>query len=545
MNRKIELLDCTLRDGGYCNYWRFGTENIPEIIAGLRKAKIEMIECGFLTDRVDYDEERTLYTQIEQADEMLRQAAALCGENIQEWDCMPALMINVGEYDVGTLPAASETKVKIIRLAFHKKNMDNALRDGGKIKELGYNVFLQPMVSMGYTDEEFLKLIEKANRLVPYAFYIVDSFGMMKEKDLLRYFMLAETNLNKGICLGFHPHNNLQLAYANSRKFIEMDTERRLILDVSVMGMGRGAGNLNGELMVSHMNEYFGKDYVLKPLLRIIDEILNVFYKKRYWGYSLPNYLAAVYRVHPNYAMYLEEKQTLTLENMEDILKKIDGEKAVSFDKHLIEKLYVERPDEDLHTDSHLREFVSKIKGAEALIIAPGRSAAEQAGDIIEFAARSRAVTFSVNFCYPYMTTDYVFISNQRRFKDLAHADGSKIIVTSNIHMEHAFIRAAYSDLLVSNELVEDNAVLMLIQFLYRCGAAKVVLAGMDGYSYHPDRDYINSKMEIISEIEAIDEKNKAIRESIEGLSKKIPISTVTAPKYIHIHDYVNSVERP
>ena len=62
-----------------------------------------MIECGFLTDRVDYDEERTLYTQIEQADEMLRQAAALCGENIQEWDCMPALMINVGEYDVGTL----------------------------------------------------------------------------------------------------------------------------------------------------------------------------------------------------------------------------------------------------------------------------------------------------------------------------------------------------------------------------------------------------------------------------------------------------------
>ena len=106
----------------------------------------------------------------------------------------------------------------------------------------------------------------------------------------------------------------------------------------------------------------------------------------------------------------------------------------------------------------------------------------------------------------------------------MAHADGSKIIVTSNIHMEHAFIRAAYSDLLVSNELVEDNAVLMLIQFLCRCGAAKVVLAGMDGYSYHPDRDYINSKMEIISEIEAIDEKNKAIRESIEGLSKKIPI---------------------
>ena len=74
----------------------------------------------------------------------------------------------------------------------------------GRLKNWGITFFLQPMVSMGYTDEEFLKLIEKANRLVPYAFYIVDSFGMMKEKDLLRYFMLAETNLNKGICLGFH-----------------------------------------------------------------------------------------------------------------------------------------------------------------------------------------------------------------------------------------------------------------------------------------------------------------------------------------------------
>ena len=109
------------------------------------------------------------------------------------------------------------------------------------------------MVSLSYTDEEFLDLIRRVNELEPYAFYIVDSFGMMKRKDLTRLFYLVEHNLNENIKIGFHSHNNMQLAYSNAQSLVDLHSDRELIIDASVYGMGRGAGNLNTELFVQYM----------------------------------------------------------------------------------------------------------------------------------------------------------------------------------------------------------------------------------------------------------------------------------------------------
>ena len=118
------------------------------------------------------------------------------------------------------------------------------------VKEKGYKVFVQAMVSVAYTDEEFLELISKVNELEPYAFYIVDSFGMMKRKDLTRLFYIVEHNLKQSIWIGFHSHNNMQLAYSNAQSLVDMQTKRNIIIDSSVYGMGRGACNLNTELFV-------------------------------------------------------------------------------------------------------------------------------------------------------------------------------------------------------------------------------------------------------------------------------------------------------
>ena len=46
---RIQVLDCTLRDGGYCNQWKFGYENAKKIISSLVNAGVEIIECGFKT----------------------------------------------------------------------------------------------------------------------------------------------------------------------------------------------------------------------------------------------------------------------------------------------------------------------------------------------------------------------------------------------------------------------------------------------------------------------------------------------------------------
>ena len=243
---KIRLLDCTLRDGGYCNDWIFGKNNIHKIIKGLLEANIDIIECGYISQKKEFNIDRTQYTSFKQIGEYIpqnREGKIFVG------------MINYGEYNIDDIPQYDGMSVEGIRVAFHKREMENALEFCKKLKEKGYKVFVQGMVSLSYTDEEFIDLIKKVNNFEPYAFYIVDSFGMMKEKDLIRLFYTVEHNLSDKVHVGFHSHNNMQLAYSNCLSLTQVQSNRSIIIDASVYGMGRGAGNLNTELFTEYLNE--------------------------------------------------------------------------------------------------------------------------------------------------------------------------------------------------------------------------------------------------------------------------------------------------
>lgn len=210
--KSISVLDCTLRDGGYCNQWKFGKENILEIVTGLVSANVDYIECGFLTNQISYDDNSTQYTDLTQVSHFLSRSTI-------DKTCL--VMINYGEYEIDLLPFARETHIDGIRVAFHKKDMEGALAFCRAIKDKGYLVFLQPMVSMSYSEKEFISLLREVNKLRPHAFYIVDSFGMMKRKELMHFLDLVERNLEKDIVLGFHAHNNMQLAYSNAQYLVE------------------------------------------------------------------------------------------------------------------------------------------------------------------------------------------------------------------------------------------------------------------------------------------------------------------------------------
>ena len=185
---QIHVLDCTLRDGGYCNEWRFGFDNVKRIISGLVEANVEIIECGFITNKISYDPDVTRFTTIEEVSKVI--PANRDGKIF-------VAMMNYGEYNTKDLPPYDGTSIDGIRVAFHKKNLKESLELCKEIKAKGYLVFIQAMVSLNYSDNEFLELIRTVNEFEPYAFYIVDSFGMMKGKDLTRLFYMVEHNLKK------------------------------------------------------------------------------------------------------------------------------------------------------------------------------------------------------------------------------------------------------------------------------------------------------------------------------------------------------------
>lgn len=522
----IKVLDCTLRDGGYCNDWTFGRENILKIIRSLIEANIDMIECGYITQEQKKNVDRTQFVSLSQMSQILPDNAG---------NRTFVGMVNFGEYKLEDIPNYPGNGISGIRVCFHKKKRYEALEFCKGLKEKGYKVFIQGMVSLSYTDEEFVDMIHRVNEIEPYAFYIVDSFGAMKGKNLIRLFYMVEHNLKDNILIGFHSHNNMQLAYANCLSLCQIQTNRSVIVDSSVYGMGRGAGNLNTELFVEYLNENQDGHYLLKPLLTIIDDVLNDFYQRNYWGYSLPNYLSAKHNAHPNYAGYLDAKKTLTVEAMEDIFNLMDEDKKTGYDKNYIEELYIQYMETGKVQSEHLQELKAKVEGNTVLIIAPGMSSKEEKDRIIAYALDSGAITISINFDYPELETDYIFLSNLRRYRELEASKRRKCIVTSNVPSADVYLQTKYSDLLNKVDAVEDNAGLMLIKYLINLGAKKAVIAGIDGYSIDSTENFADKKMNFYTQKATFEAMNAGINSVLKKYKEDIELEYITTPKFVRL----------
>ena len=308
---KVKILDCTLRDGGYVNNWAFGCENIYKIISNLVCANIDYVECGFIkTDR--YFKDKTFFNsfnQINFTDIYKNQKTMFC------------LMINYGEVDVDFLPNI-DSKNLIIRVVFKKDKRIDAIKYCEKLMQKGYKVALNPMNTIGYTTEELFELIKLVNNLNPYIFTILDK------------------NLSPEIKLGFHSHNNLKLSFSNAISLLEQNTERELIIDSSVLGIGRGAGNLCTEVLSQYLNDYYNGEYNLFPILELLDECINPIFKAKPWGASVHYYLSASNSCHPNYALFLLDKKEMSVDVINKILNKIPVDKKSYYDDSLIQNLY-------------------------------------------------------------------------------------------------------------------------------------------------------------------------------------------------------------
>lgn len=329
-NFMIKIFDCTLREGGYVNDWNFQYSNIKKILSNLVLANIDYVECGFLKS-CDYNNDKTLFSAIEDLQNL----------EIELKKTKLALMVNLGEYPIERFPYCNDENI-FIRIAFKKNQIKEAIDYSKILKEKGYNIFLNPMHTITYSSNELLDLINLANNLKPKGFTIVDTTGEMREKDLVLYFNLIDSNLDKDISLGFHSHNNLQLSFSNSQCLLKICKDRELIIDTTISGIGRGAGNLCTELIIRHLNDNYNKNYDINPIIKIIDEQINPIFKDTPCGYSIFYYLSAVNSCHPNYAKYLMNKGNLSLETIDYIFKRIPQNKKLSFDIDLIEKLFAD-----------------------------------------------------------------------------------------------------------------------------------------------------------------------------------------------------------
>lgn len=524
---RVRVLDCTLRDGGYINQWNFGEDNILTIVESLDKARVEIIEVGFLTNKIVSNKSLTKFNDILDISKIIE---------LSNSRSMHVCMINFGEYELKDIPNADTNKVDGIRVAFHKKDMYNAIEFSKKIGDKGYKVFLQPMVAANYSDLQYLELIELSNKINPYAFYVVDSFGVMTEQDMTKYFFMADYNLSENCYIGFHSHNNIQLSYSNAQALIKIKTNRELIIDSSIYGMGRGAGNLNTELFLDYLNSYSKSLYDVKPLLSVIDFVLTTIYEKTRWGYSLPHYLSAVNNCHPNYATYLDGRNTLNVSDISEILNSLPIERKNSFDQEFIRNQYISYLENLVDNRNDIEKVKQEFKGKQIILVAPGMSVKYLESDSFSEQIKN-SIVISVNYIPKNILCDYVFFSNKKRYNRVEILNNENVMITSNI-IDNGIAKFIVDYTFLRNNInaVEDNSGLMLIELLSHAEPSKILLAGFDGYTYdYSTNNYASDKLSIVQSKEKIEKINLGMNYLLNEYAKKINIEFLTEPVMLKI----------
>ena len=256
---KINILDCTLRDGGYINNWGFSQSQLYRINNSLEKSKIDIVELGYLDDKKGIEENSTLFDSVRSVDKVL---------NNMPNTSTKVVMIDLFSFNLDNLPLKMNTKIDGIRLAFHKQDINDALDASKIIIDLGYKLFLQPMVTKNYDSNEFTILIMKANALKVCAFYVVDSFGSMTLGEFRKYINLANSNLDKEIKLGYHSHNNMQLAFSNAIDLCDSRPDRDVIIDSSIYPSSSGVNIASTVQAVSLMIS----DHIKKNITKFINK---------------------------------------------------------------------------------------------------------------------------------------------------------------------------------------------------------------------------------------------------------------------------------
>lgn len=537
--KNVKILDCTLRDGGRIINCAFPNSQIKDIAYRLADANIDIIEVGFLRDAksVNYQGNSTFFTDVDQIRPFVN----------RKKDTMYVAFIDYGMFDFSTLKPYDGTSIDGLRIGFTRKNFENdheeILECLAEVKQKGYKLFVQGVNSLGYTDRELLGIVDIVNQIQPEGFGIVDTYGAMYMDDVDRLYTIVDHNLDENIAIDFHSHNNYQLSFAFAQEIIRLSNgKREVIIDGTLNGMGKCAGNLNTELLVDYLVRKRNYDYDFDAILDIIDDHIYNYHLQHQWGYSIPALMGGIYRSHPNNIIYLTEKFRLATKDIKYIISMIDPDKRMRYDYDNIQRLYQEYNHVKVDDKENLALLERILKGKKILLLMPGQSISQYKDEILKKIEVENLFVITVNFRDETFDkySELAFWGSQKRYEhytDLRKEVTS--LITSNIEsdMEDDII-VNYDSFVDRTQEYSDNASLMLMRILQRVGVVSYYVAGFDGFtdngSYYNKTDFSEERFR--SQYESIN-KGVAHQLSMFADSLKHPedIQFVTPSIYTHI----------
>ena len=489
MSKKIELLDCTLRDGAYITNSKFGVSAIKGIIKKMQAARVDIIECGWLKDKAH--EFGTVFYHVPSDLEQyfLKKSPAATYVVMIDWD----------RYNTDNLPPYDGKSIDAVRVVFPHGKHREGIEVGKKIRAKGYKVFFQAANTLAYSNADLIDLANCMNEFSPVSLSVVDTFGAMYSDDLERIVRLLDCELDKKIKLGFHSHNNQQLSFALSINFVEMlqNSSRNIVVDSSLCGMGRGAGNATTELVAAYLIRKHHAGYDLDEIMDAIDMYMQEFQQKYTWGYSTPYFISGLYQCHVNNIAYLLNNHRTNAKDMRNIISSLSQAERRKYDYDLLEEKYIENQNRIVDDEANLNELRNTFQGKTILLLAPGKSIDSEYEKIQAFIAKNQPVVIGVNAINSNYNYDYLFFANSTRYKYAADIYDEKFKSTKKIVLSNIKSGADAEEYIVNfNCAIKrgwehfDNAIICCLRLMNKLDVKNIVLAGFDGFKDNYTESY-------------------------------------------------------
>ena len=288
--KEIKVLDCTVRDGGLMNKWQFSKNFVKKVYDTCVEAGVDYMEIGYISSEDQFPRDQYGPWKF-CAEEELRE---IVGDN--NTNTKLSVMADIGRIKFDDIRPKSESVVDLFRVACYDYQIDKAIELAHHVMDKGYEATINLMAVSKVAERSLNEVLEDVAKSRVGTFYLVDSFGSLYSEDihgLMDKYMKALP----GKTIGFHGHNNQQLAFANT---IECIIKGANMLDATMLGIGRGAGNCPMELLISFLKN---PKYKLKPILRLIQEEMIPLQKQIDWGYFMPYMITGSQNDHPRSAM--------------------------------------------------------------------------------------------------------------------------------------------------------------------------------------------------------------------------------------------------
>lgn len=289
-----QVLDATIRDGGLVNDFYFEDAFVRALYEMNLAAGVDYMEFGYRADKKQFSVDKFGKWKFS-SDEDIR---AIVGDN--DTDMKISVMADVGRCDYKKdIHKKSESPVDMIRIATYINTIPEAVAMIEDAADKGYETTCNIMAVSKCKESDLTYALEMLAKSPVKAVYVVDSYGALypiQIRDIVHFY--TQGLEESGKLVGIHAHNNQQCAFANT---IEGMSVGASMMDGTVMGMGRGAGNCSLEGLLGFLKN---PKYDLAPVLSFIEHyMLKLKADGVVWGYDIPYLLTGLVDQHPRTAI--------------------------------------------------------------------------------------------------------------------------------------------------------------------------------------------------------------------------------------------------